>query len=210
MSGEHLGCSVLSAGVGSGRGVRQGAGYTVDGASPGRDVASNSPGERLRDIRTQSLLDYTASAGGAASPLSACGAAIRLTPSAARQSGAVWYSRPQDVGEGFDTSFTFEISSPSQVCGVMDDEHTLCRSRGADGLAFVIQGSSPVALGSAGAGLGYDGIDNGIAVELDSYFNYDLLDVFENHISVLSRVRVYCALCMPCCCKLLITDCLTG
>lgn len=52
--------------------------------------------------------------------------------------------------QGFDTFFTFRLSSPSLRCNSMDGVHTHCRSRGADGLAFVIQGDGSTALGKAG------------------------------------------------------------
>ena len=43
----------------------------------------------------------------------ACGPALRLTGSAAGLRGAAWYPRELEVGEGFDTSFTFRLSNPS-------------------------------------------------------------------------------------------------
>lgn len=52
--------------------------------------------------------------------------------------------------QGFDTTFTFRLSSPSLRCNMMDGVHTFCRSRGADGLAFVVQGEGSTALGSGG------------------------------------------------------------
>lgn len=52
--------------------------------------------------------------------------------------------------QGFDTTFTFRISSPSIRCNIMDGVHTHCRSRGADGLAFVIQAEGPTSLGEGG------------------------------------------------------------
>jgi hypothetical protein len=130
--------------------------------------------------------------GGAALPWTSCGGSIRLTSSSPRQTGAAWYRRKQNVEEGFDTYFTFEISNPSQVCTSMDDVHSFCRSRGADGLAFIIQNDDPLALGNSGSGLGYDGIQNGIAIEIDTFYNYDRLDHYENHISVVTRVRLLC------------------
>lgn len=121
---------------------------------------------------------------GADLPSSACGPALRLTPSEARQSGSAWYPRKMNVREGFDTLINFEISNPSQRCDRLDDVNTFCRSRGADGFAFVLQNVGPTALGLAGSGLGYDGIFNSLAVEVDTYHNYDLLDYYENHISI--------------------------
>lgn len=44
---------------------------------------------------------------------SRCGPSLRLTPSESRSSGAVWYGRKLEVGEGFDTVFSFEIANPS-------------------------------------------------------------------------------------------------
>ena len=120
-------------------------------------------------------------------PTSRCGPALRLTPSEARASGAAWYRRKVNVREGFDTRIQFEISNPSQKCDRLDDVNTYCRSRGADGFAFVIQNVGDTALGLAGSGMGYEGIYNALAVELDTYHNYDQMDFYENHISVMTQ-----------------------
>ena len=84
-------------------------------------------------------------------PTAPCGPALRLTASHARQSGAVWYARKQQVREGFETTFTFRLANPSRRCKRMDDVYTHCRSRGADGFAFVVQNQHKYALGRAGA-----------------------------------------------------------
>ena len=39
-------------------------------------------------------------------------------------------------------------------------------------------------------GLGYSGIDNALSVEFDTYMNYENLDSFENHVSVLTQVSL--------------------
>lgn len=127
---------------------------------------------------------------GAKLPNIACGPALRLTPSEARQSGSAWYRRKMNVHEGFDTTIRFRISNPSQKCDRLDDVNTYCRSRGADGWSFVLQNQAPDALGLAGSGLGYEGIFNALAVELDTYYNYDQLDYYENHISVMTQVII--------------------
>jgi hypothetical protein len=94
------------------------------------------------------------------------------------------------VREGFDTSFTFRLSQPSFACKTQDDIYTHCRSRGADGVAFVIHNSPKAdALGRSGRGIGYDGIENSIAVEFDTWYNPELLDAYENHIAVHTRGR---------------------
>lgn len=120
-------------------------------------------------------------------PNAPCGPSLFLTPSEARHSGAIWYPRKMNVGEGFDAYFEFEISLPSAKCSRMDDENTYCRSRGADGIAFVLQNTSDSALGNAGSGLGYDGIFNALAVEIDTFFNFDQLDLYENHVAVMTN-----------------------
>ncbi|GLE05961.1 hypothetical protein PINS_up015172 [Pythium insidiosum] len=95
-----------------------------------------------------------------------------------------------NVREGFETTFSFQISSPSTFCQIMDDVHTRCRSRGGDGFAFVVQNDNVIAVGSGGMELGYGGLRDALAVEFDSWYNAEQLDVYENHVSVhLSRRR---------------------
>lgn len=89
-----------------------------------------------------------------------------------------------NVREGFDTSFTFRLSNPSTFCKSMDDAYTNCRSRGGDGFAFVMQNDQAIGIGSGGMELGYGGLQNALAVEFDTWFNHEQLDVYENHISV--------------------------
>ncbi|DAZ95160.1 TPA: hypothetical protein N0F65_012414 [Lagenidium giganteum] len=113
-----------------------------------------------------------------------CGPALRLTASGPFLTGSAWYPRQMNVREGFDTSFTFRLSNPSTKCTSMDDVHTNCRSRGGDGFAFVIQNDGELALGSGGMELGYGGIKNAIAIEFDTWYNYEQRDNYENHISV--------------------------
>lgn len=89
-----------------------------------------------------------------------------------------------NVREGFETSFTFRLSSPSTFCKSMDDVYTNCRSRGGDGFAFVAQNDEAIGIGSGGMELGYGGLRTALAVEFDTWFNPEQLDVYENHISV--------------------------
>jgi hypothetical protein len=137
-------------------------------------------------------LDQLITNKGAQLPSIACGPTMRLTASESRQQGAVWYRRKMNVRDGFDTRFSFRISNPSQRCKVMDDVSTYCRSRGADGFAFVLHNSSPSVIGSEnGSGLGYEGIENSLVIEVDTYFNFENLDLYENHIGIMTRVRLY-------------------
>ena len=70
---------------------------------------------------------------------------------------------------------------------VMDNVYTHCRSRGADGFAFVIQNEGLNELGQSGMGMGYHDINNSLAVEFDTWHNPEMLDDYENHISVQTR-----------------------
>mmetsp|Transcript_10583 Transcript_10583/g.17278 ORF Transcript_10583/g.17278 Transcript_10583/m.17278 type:complete len:919 (+) Transcript_10583:280-3036(+) len=116
-----------------------------------------------------------------------CGPAFRLTGAAPRATGAMWYPRKLNVREGFVTEFSFRISNPSQVCKVMDDVATRCRSKGAEGLALVLHNDNDYALGVGGMDLGYGGISNSIVVEFDTFFNHENIDPYENHVAIMSR-----------------------
>ena len=120
-------------------------------------------------------------------PASSCGPALRLTGSYPRRRGSAWYARSMNVGEGFETEFQFEIHTPSQRCNNHNEVYRYCRSRGADGLAFVIQNHQSRALGNEGFSLGYGGIPNSLAIEFDTYYNYEMGDLYENHVSIQSR-----------------------
>uniref|UniRef100_A0A7S2PFY5 Fibronectin type-III domain-containing protein n=1 Tax=Leptocylindrus danicus TaxID=163516 RepID=A0A7S2PFY5_9STRA len=113
-----------------------------------------------------------------------CGPALRLTGSSRELIGGAYYPRKVSVEDGFDTHFTFRISNPSQRCNNLDNVRTRCRSRGADGFAFLIQNHNVDAIGGGGHNLGYGGIPNSVAIEFDTYYNFDDFDPYENHVSV--------------------------
>lgn len=54
-------------------------------------------------------------------------------------------------------------------------------------MAFVIQGEGLDALGGNGKGMGYGGINNSLAVEFDTYYNFEVNDPYENHVSIQTR-----------------------
>ena len=103
---------------------------------------------------------------------------LRLTPADFDETGAAWVNLRQPVGDGFDTTFQFQITDLVNT--------------GADGLTFVIQNGDQIfpgaggltALGGGGGGMGYYGIANSLAVEFDTWFNGDFSDPSENHVSV--------------------------
>jgi peptide-N4-(N-acetyl-beta-glucosaminyl)asparagine amidase len=107
---------------------------------------------------------------------------IRLTPDKPWVAGAIWSTDRVRVADGFTTEFTFRITAPGGASGDPN------RDGGADGLAFVIQNSSPAALGDIGHQIGYGGIPNSLAIELDTWNNAPMGngDPNNNHISVQS------------------------
>jgi Legume lectin domain len=112
---------------------------------------------------------------------------LRVTPAEETQAGSAFFTEKVALKDGFETTFTFQITEAQEP--------------GADGFAFVIQNSSPRALGSPGSGLGYgvadageDAIARSLAVEFDTFSlkeagaeGEDFGDPNGNHISVHSR-----------------------
>ncbi|MBZ5567463.1 MAG: HYR domain-containing protein [Acidobacteriia bacterium] len=97
---------------------------------------------------------------------------LRVTSNAQGQVGGAWTFTKQRFGDGFDTTFLFQISQLTNV--------------GADGFAFVIQNSSTTALSASGGSLGYDGIPASLVIEFDTFQNTQpgWNDPNSNHISV--------------------------
>ncbi len=95
-------------------------------------------------------------------------------------SGAIWYDKKVPVKKGFSTEFSFFLSN-----GTNNDvvESTL---PGADGIALVIQNSGTNLLGLAGGGIGYEGIRNGVALEIDSYINKERNDPENDHVGLMT------------------------
>ncbi|WP_017731505.1 IPT/TIG domain-containing protein [Nafulsella turpanensis] len=106
---------------------------------------------------------------------------LRLTPAKSDRTGAAYYGAKVDVEGGFETTFDFRISRPGKPEGVEGET-------GADGLAFIIQGEGPDALGSRGADMGYGGITDAVVIEFDTYMNAADEDPNGNHISVQASV----------------------
>ncbi len=96
--------------------------------------------------------------------------------------GCMWFDVPQRVDTSWTCTFVFQIDS---IGGQRDRDS----NRGGDGLAFVIQNYRPNALGWSGGGIGYAGIPNSLAVELDAFANHEasIGDPSSNHVSVQTR-----------------------
>jgi hypothetical protein len=74
---------------------------------------------------------------------------LQLTNGVTGEAGSAWYYQPVNI-QAFTTEFSFQLSNPA-----------------GEGITFAIQGDSNTALGAAGAGLGYQGIANSIAIKFD-------------------------------------------
>ena len=70
---------------------------------------------------------------------------------------------------------------------MVDHAPDSCSRRGGDGFALVLHTEGPAALGGAGAGLGYAGLANGIALEFDTWADADVADPGDNHVAVITR-----------------------
>ncbi|MEU8817592.1 L-type lectin-domain containing protein [Actinoplanes sp. NPDC048796] len=95
---------------------------------------------------------------------------LRLTGGGYRQAGSAWGGEQIDLTRSFETSFRVHLRG---------------NAPGADGVAFLVQGVGPRALGGWGGGLGYRGIRPSVAVELDDFRNAG--DADANHAGVVLR-----------------------
>jgi hypothetical protein len=105
------------------------------------------------------------------------GGKLRLVSAGGWEAGAAWYPTAQPVSAGFETKFQFRISDPGGGGA----------EAGADGFAFVLQPTDATQLGESGQGLGYTGIPNSLAVEFDTYPNWDYDDPNNNHVAIQTR-----------------------
>ncbi len=101
--------------------------------------------------------------------------AIQMTPALPTQASSMWFGVPQKISNGFTAYFAFKFTPNPQAFAT------------ADGVAFVIQnsagggidasgcaatGSGLNIVGGNGGCIGYGGIDNSVAIELDTYRNF--------------------------------------
>lgn len=112
-----------------------------------------------------------------------CDGSFVLTPSENNLIGGVWHRSTVPVKNGFTTEFTFRFSHGAN--GLFDDGSLA----GADGIAFLIYFGKDYAIGKQGGRLGYDPIENCLAIEFDTYNNnYDIDNINDpngNHIAVM-------------------------
>jgi hypothetical protein len=103
---------------------------------------------------------------------------IRLTESKAWDGGSIWLKNRFSVKKDFETTFQFRFRdghNPQMEDGSIP---------GADGIAFVMQNHNYPFLGEKGGAMGYKGITNSLAIEIDLWKNP--YDPNGNHIAVQS------------------------
>lgn len=96
---------------------------------------------------------------------------VRLTRAGEWLTGAIWYKKKVKVEHGFEVEFSMLMS-----------RHGGWKGKGADGLAFVISNDpNGYTSGENGEGIGYEGMQNCLAIEFDTFDNQEGGD---NHVSI--------------------------
>lgn len=105
---------------------------------------------------------------------------IRLTKEDYFQKGLVSYKDKVPVNVNFKTKFTFRIANGDNF-GNSENSYP-----GADGLALFFYNNNKQNIGFSGGGIGYEGIENGVAIELDLFQNEDenYNDKNGNHLAI--------------------------
>lgn len=145
-------------------------------------VWSNAAEFRFADFASTSGIQFAGNA-------EAHRGVLRLTPAVRQVSGAAWFATKQAVGNGFDTTFRFQLTEP----GGLGD--------GADGFAFVMQNAGPKAVAGRGASGGFalgdgygkadqPGIPNSLAVFFDTHRNREASDPSDNYVAVCTNGKL--------------------
>jgi len=114
--------------------------------------------------------------------------AFRLTSLYEFDLGYMFYDEKVNLAGGFQSEFSFLFSGGTEDAikrsiiptGILADSSL----PGADGVAFIISGSLPTEFRGDGGGIGYNGISNAIAIEIDLWGNNEYSDPNGNHLAV--------------------------
>ena len=104
------------------------------------------------------------------------GRVMQLTPATGGQNGTVFHAFEQSLGNGFETTFSFQINDQGGVTDASGNP-------GGDGLAFIIQRQGADVSGPRVGYIPYS-IPDCLAVEFDTWCNRNLDDPDGNHISL--------------------------
>lgn len=80
-----------------------------------------------------------------------------VTPNSSWQLGSIWNNTPIDLSINFDIQFSMNLGNQD--------------GNGADGIVFVMQQQGVNAIGTAGSGLGFQGLSPSIGIEFDTFQN---------------------------------------
>jgi Bacterial lectin/Secretion system C-terminal sorting domain len=131
---------------------------------------------------TASVFSQTLQGNASVLPSSLPGSTdYQLTPAAEFQRGAYWNNVAINLANNFTVSAELNFGNqtgPASTPGF---------STGADGIAFVLQSTGTAALGDVGEGLGYGGIMNSFAVEMDTWQNPNRFDPAEDHLAFMKN-----------------------
>jgi len=105
---------------------------------------------------------------------------IQLTNKEMGRKGSAWFKNKVGIKNGFVTEFLFKFTDGNNY-KIIDGSLP-----GADGIAFVIQANDSLNSGGIGGDIGFAGIPNSLAIEIDTYKNFakGYEDPNGNHIAV--------------------------
>jgi hypothetical protein len=110
---------------------------------------------------------------------------ILLTENKSNEIGAVWQIEKLNLTKDFTTCFGFRVYNGFNNF-MFEKSYP-----GADGFALIFQNNKPNPIGNNGGGIGYTGISNSLAIELDLFGNYLNMDsIFDpngNHLAIFSN-----------------------
>ncbi|MEO6869200.1 MAG: T9SS type A sorting domain-containing protein [Ginsengibacter sp.] len=106
----------------------------------------------------------------------------QLTPASTDQRGAFWNNIQVNLANNFAISAELNFGTQHGPSTDPNDHST-----GADGIAFVLQSQGTTALGAIGEGMGYGGITNSFAVEMDTWQNLNRNDIPEDHLAFMKN-----------------------
>lgn len=103
------------------------------------------------------------------------GNCCQITPDSPGQAGSVFYNEAYNLNQSFSLDVTLNFG---------------CKNgNGADGIVFILAQSN-TALGGGGGYIGYNGISNSVAIEIDDYQNGNFGDPSQDHMAVISNGSV--------------------
>eukprot|EP00924_Labyrinthula_sp_SR-Ha-C_P015368 snap_masked-scaffold_126-processed-gene-0.7-mRNA-1 protein AED:1.00 eAED:1.00 QI:0/0/0/0/1/1/2/0/632 len=119
---------------------------------------------------------------------------IVLTTDNVSLSSTVFFDRNVYTREGFEAEFSFSFLHPRRNCGYFGRRDLRCFYEGAEGIAFLLKTLNASCaeqlegiIGKEGAGLGFDGLYNTLAIEIDNMRSENRGEyTFEHQIRVFS------------------------